>query len=286
MKSKVLLTGSSGFIGSHLFSSAPDDIELITISHRTLANPSFDLPKVDYIIHAAGYAAPSLFMKQPLETIQVNTTSIFRLLGCFKDTKGTFLFCSSSEIYRGLTHAATEDEIGTTDPYHPRACYIEGKRCGETIMHYCRDLGFRAMSARIGLTYGPKTKAHDARVLNQLIEQALVSKKILLKDNGSATVSYTYSDDLAKMLWNLVLNGTQPVYNVAGNHTTTIRELALRIGLLLDVDVSIPSGPDGSGQAQMNLNRYYTEFGEPAYTSFADGLSRTIDYQRGLYGVL
>lgn len=286
MKNKVLLTGSTGFIGSHLLSNAPQSLDVITVSHADLIDPNVELPKVDYVVHAAGYAAPSLFTKRPFETIQVNTTLLFKLLGCFRDTNGTFLFCSSSEIYRGLEHAATEDEIGTTNPYHSRACYIEGKRCGETIMRYCRDIGIRAMSARIGLTYGPGTKQHDARVLNQFIESALLHKKIALKDDGRAQVSYGYSDDIASMLWNLVVNGTQPVYNIAGSHITTIRELALRIGLLLNANVMIPSEPKGVGQAQMSLDRYYAEFGTPNYTNFADGLAKTIDYQKGLYGVL
>ena len=283
---KALITGATGFIGSHVVANAPSYLDLITVSHDDLVNPNIELPKVDYIIHAAGYAAPSLFMAHPMETIQVNTSSIFRLLGCFKDTTGSFLYCSTSEIYRGLTHAATEDEIGTTTPYHPRACYIEGKRCGETIMQYCRNLGFRAISARIGLTYGPGTKRHDARILNRFIEQALTTGKIALQDDGAALVSYCYGDDIAKMLWTLALGGTQPVYNVAGEHVTSIRELALRVGFLLDAKVSIPSEPHGISQAQMNLTRYKSEFGTPDYTSFAEGLARTIDYQRGLYGVL
>lgn len=284
MKNRVMVTGSTGFIGSSLIANKPLGLEIITPRHEDLLNPKVELPKVDYIIHAAGYAAPALFMANPLSTVQVNTATVIRLLGCF-ETPGAFLFCSSSEIYRGLTHAATEEEIGTTTPYHPRACYIEGKRCGETIINVCREVGFRAMSARIGLTYGPGTRVNDARVLNQFIQKAFLDKAIRLQDDGSAIVSYGYSDDIARMLWKILLHGTQAVYNVAGTHKTTIRDLALLIGKKLHAEVYWPDTPKGVGQAQMDLTRYCKEFGMPEYTPFNGGLDWTIEYQRSLYDV-
>jgi hypothetical protein len=85
------------------------------------------------------------------------------------------------------------------------------------------------MSARIALAYGPGTKKHDTRVLNQFIEKALVQKRIELLDSGEATRTYCYIDDVVEMLWNIVLRGNQEVYNVGGHSVTSIADLAMRI---------------------------------------------------------
>lgn len=279
----VMIAGATGFIGSHLVAAAPAGYEVLTPSHEDIERGH--IPTAHIIIHAAGYGTPSVFMKRPIDTIDVNVATTIRLMS-YLSLNGTFLFCSSSEVYRGLTHAANEGEIGTTNPYHSRAAYIEGKRCGETIVNSYRINGFRAMSARIGLTYGPHTRKHDARVMNQFIEQALTKHKIELVDDGQAEVDYGYGRDTAKMLWNIVLHGTQPVYNVGGVCRVSIKQLAKYIAGKIGAEVVIPPSPAGFSQAKMDLSQYFTEFGRPNYTSWDEGLGATIAYQRGLYGIV
>ncbi len=119
----IMVTGSSGFIGRTLQTSLTGIKHggVYHVSHKQLEN--FELPQVDYIIHAAGYAAPAIFTKQTIETIQVNTDTIIKLIQHLKP-EGSFLFCSSSGIYKGIDHLATEDDIGTTNPQHGRSAYI------------------------------------------------------------------------------------------------------------------------------------------------------------------
>jgi UDP-glucuronate decarboxylase len=262
----------------------PEHLEVYRPSRRDFAEPSY-LHAAPYVIHAAGYAAPSIFMKNPVDTIKVNTGLTIQLLEHLTEG-GRFLFCSSSEVYRGLSHPALESEIGTTTPYHPRASYIEGKRSGEVIVNAYRESGVRAITARIGLTYGPGTRKHDARVMNQFIEQALTTGKIKLADDGSGSVTYCYAPDLAKMLWNVLMRGVHGVYNVGGTQSMTIAELAVQIGRLTGAEILTSNGVIGTSQTRMDMSRYNNEFGVPEYTSFEDGLKATIAYQRNLYGII
>ena len=282
----VLLTGASGFIGRNLIENVPEGIKVHTLPHEFLADPSFELPRVEAIIHAAGYAAPSLFMAQPIDTLKVNTLSVFRLLEESLKPGGTFLYCSSGEIYRGLEGEAKEHLIGTTTPYHERAPYIEGKRCGEAIVNSYRKQGVNAISARIGLTYGPGTRRGDARVINQFIESALKTGKINLRDNGAAFTRLCYSKDMAKMLWNVLLRGHDGLYNVGGIEDKTIASIALEIASVIGADVNIPGKPEGVSQFKMDVSNYVAEFGTTAFTYFYDGIRETIQYQRRLYGIL
>jgi nucleoside-diphosphate-sugar epimerase len=242
-----------------------------------------NIPQVDYIIHAAGYASPAIFTKQPIDTIQINTETVIKLIQHLKP-EGSFLFCSTSEVYKGLyDRPVTEDDIGTTNPQHERSCYIEGKRCGEAIIHAYRERGIRAMSARISLAYGPGTKKSDGRVLNQFVEQALTKGRIDPLDNGSARPTYCYIDDTIEMLWNILLHGTQEVYNVGGISEISLSLLAQKIGHMTGVRAIIPHSPEGQPQVKMDLTRYQKEFGKTDYVGLDEGLRATIAYQRALY---
>ncbi|HUU41330.1 MAG TPA: NAD-dependent epimerase/dehydratase family protein, partial [Desulfatiglandales bacterium] len=177
--SAILVTGASGLIGTYILASLcclqdhgahmkvyaqhlselPSQvIELISrggFSPLRANLADFDsyerLPEVDVIIHAAGYAQPTRFMADPVATIQVNTSATIALLKRLRHN-GRFLFVSSSEVCSGLDkRLLSENDIGLTTPSHPRAVYIEGKRCGEAICNAMRDKGMNAAIARVAL---------------------------------------------------------------------------------------------------------------------------------------
>lgn len=245
------------------------------------------LPPADIIIHCAGYAQPLVFMTDPVTTYQVNTTATVTLLKRL-NPGGAFLFVSSTEVYSGITNKiASESDIGTTDPAHPRACYIEGKRGGEAICHAYRNQGVRAIAARLGMTYGPGTRKHDKRAMNEFIEGALCQGRIEVIDAGKAIRTYGYVSDAVELMWQIALRGTQPVYNVGGHSTVTIAELAQMLGSILGVPVShrsvqaeVAGAPE---EVRLDLSRVEKEFSKHSYVSLEEGLRATIDWQRALY---
>jgi len=314
---RVLITGASGLIGTYIlaymvflikkgiplkvyaqtFSDPPPHMleligsERIEVLQMDLSdrNEYKRLPDADVIIHSAGYAQPMLFMSNPLATMQINISATMALLGCLRP-QGSFIFISSSEVYCGLTRSKFhEDAIGTTTPYHPRASYIEGKRSGETVCNAFRSQGVRAISARLGDIYGPGTRKHDKRALNSFIEKALFNKKIDLLDLGTAMRTYCYVADALELLIKILFSGKQAVYNVGGHSYTSIAELATMIGEMTHTPVVFPSSEmhvAGSPDIlPLDLSRVETEFGKTDYIAFSEGLTRTIAWQRKLYGV-
>ncbi len=288
----VLIAGATGFIGTALRKSLEDvKVLLFAPSHDDLMSehvPHIARNSADIVIHCAGYGQPALFMQKPVETIRVNTDLTAKLFYNLKPG-GTYLFCSSSEIYSGLDKLATENDIGNTTPSHPRAAYINGKLAGETIVNAYRKAGIRAFSARISSAYGPGTRKHDMKAMNQFIESALLKGRIELQDSGRALRTYCYIDDTIETLWNIILNGTQPVYNVGGRSIASVADIAKKVGELTGSEVVIPFGvPDTTGGPQnvrLDLSRTETEFGKIFYVNLNKGLRRTIEYQRKLYGV-
>jgi nucleoside-diphosphate-sugar epimerase len=245
------------------------------------------LPQADIIIHAAGYAQPSLFMADPVSAIQINTSATAALLRRIRPG-GIFLFISSSEVYSGLNKPFLgENDIGRTTPAHPRAAYIEGKRCGEAICHAFRSRGITVRIARVALAYGPGTRKHDRRALNSFIEKGLLQDRIELLDAGTAVRTYCYVEDVVELLWHILLSSKEAIYNVGGRSTITIVALAQMIGKITGKQVILPETDSSSAGApsevRLDLSRIETEFGKTGFVGLEEGLERTISWQRELY---
>jgi nucleoside-diphosphate-sugar epimerase len=317
-KKTILITGASGIVGTHfvyslkyLKEALEIDLNIIAIVNRgipehfnplldknyitfycgDLTNESFlnSLPEADYIIHAATYGQPGKFMEFPEITIKLNTTVTMFLLEKRLKQNGKFLFISSSEVYSGLPMPPYDEaQIGTTTPNHSRACYIEAKRCGEAITSIFKQKGVSAVSARLSLAYGPGTKSDDRRVLNNFIEKALLNKEIKLMDSGSAKRTYCFVSDAVNMMWMILFDGTQDVYNIGGISSLTIFELATLIGKITNVPVVKPSviseGVSGAPEdVRLDLSRFNKEFGELNFCDIQKGLEKTIAWQSSMF---
>ena len=313
----VLIAGASGLIGVYFLASLkklscimPGTFKVIAVMQKEpssylmeflnfngasvfcgdLTNYEFCqiLPKADYIIHSAGYGQPGRFMEDRIKTLQINTLTTFSLFEKLSP-QGKFLFISTSEVYSGLANPPyIESEIGITNTTHPRSCYIEAKRCGEAICNAYRARGINAKSARLALAYGPGTKKGDLRVINSFIEKA-INGKIMMLDEGRAKRTYCYVSDAIEIMWNILLFGKEPIYNVGGVSRTTVADLALLIGKYMSVPVIFPTHSENMVGAPddvyLDISKVANEFHKTEYVSFKEGLERTIEWQKALYGV-
>ncbi|MCX6799972.1 MAG: NAD-dependent epimerase/dehydratase family protein, partial [Candidatus Falkowbacteria bacterium] len=227
------------------------------------------LPTFDFIIHAAGYGQPGKFMDDRIKTIRLNTAVTLDLFEHLVPG-GKFLFLSTSEVYSGLDRLPyKEAEIGTTNTNHSRSCYIESKRTGEAICNAYRNKGVDAKSVRVSLVYGPGTKIGDMRVMNNFIFKAINNGKLELMDKGEAKRTYCYVVDAVEMMWQVLLNGKEDIYNIGGFSKTTIGELAQKIGKYLDVPVVFPEDSKPMAGApedvSLDMTKIEVEFNKKDY---------------------
>lgn len=266
---RILLAGANGVMGTawlEFFSSLGKagvslSVDCLTYSGRVLSKfvsckdfnfvrgdiseSSFtsSLGFYDVVIHAAGYGQPAKFTADPGFAIQVNTQGTLNLIKCLK-RRGTFIYYSSSEVYSGLTsNQYSENQIGLTTPEHPRAAYIEGKRCGEAIVNSLGSQNeINGFNMRLSLAHGPGASLEDERVLNTFVRSAIRDKKIQMKDQGLAVRRYCSSNDAVLLSVGVSLNATPGTYNIGGIERITIRELAAEIAELTNTSFEMPLG--------------------------------------------
>jgi len=252
---KILVTGGTGFIGSHLckklvemgnyvicldnnFTGNIVNIkDLIRKSNEGEFNFEFIrhditqpiLLEVDEIYHLACPASPKAYQYNSIKTIKTNIIGTINALGIAKRTKSKILLTSTSEIYGDPQISPQHEEYwGNVNPIGIRSCYDEGKRVAETLMiEYHREHKVDIRIARIFNTYGPFMNKDDGRVVSNFINQIINNDDISIYGDGSQTRSFCYIDDMIEALIKL-MNSSEYVgpINLGNPHEITIKELS------------------------------------------------------------
>ena len=302
---KILVTGGSGFLGSHLCKRLLNEgNEVICLDNfftgrkENILNlfdyDSFELIRhdvvdpfkieVDQIYNLACPASPVHYQYNPIKTVKTSVMGAINCLGLAKRIGARVLQASTSEIYGDPEiHPQKESYWGHVNPIGIRSCYDEGKRCAETLFfdyHRQNNVDIRVM--RIFNTYGPNMDPKDGRVISNFITQALKSKNITIFGDGSQTRSFCYVDDLVSGMIKLMnKEGIYQPVNIGNANEFTILDCAkiilektksksIIINEPLPLDDPIRRKPDISF-AKKNLNWV-------PLIDLNEGLEKTINY--------
>jgi UDP-glucuronate decarboxylase len=306
LQQRILVTGGSGFLGSHLceqllsrgaevicldnfFTGARANIEHL-LEHKRFELVRHDVTfpiylEIDQIYNLACPASPIHYQHDPVQTTKTSVHGAINMLGLAKRVKAKILQASTSEIYGDPSvHPQREDYWGNVNPIGPRSCYDEGKRCAETLFFdYWRQHKLRIKVARIFNTYGPRMHPHDGRVVSNFIVQALLNRDITIYGDGSQTRSFCYVEDLIDGLIRFMGSPDETIGPVnIGNPTEfTILELATLIVELTGsrarvVHRALPQ--DDPRQRQPDISKANELFGWKPVTPLKKGLTKTIEY--------
>lgn len=306
---RILVTGGSGFVGSHLCDRLiADGHEVLCVDNfftgrkkniaHLIGHPRFELMRhditfplfveVDQIYNLACPASPVHYQYDPVQTTKTSVHGAINMLGLAKRVRAKILQASTSEVYGDPeVHPQTEDYWGRVNPLGPRACYDEGKRCAETLFFdYYRQHKLDIKVIRIFNTYGTRMHPNDGRVVSNFIVQALQNKDITLFGDGSQTRSFQYVDDLIEAMVRMMNSEdgfTGPV-NIGNPNEFTIRQLAEIVLQLIPESQSKviykPLPTDDPKQRQPDIKLAREKLGWTPAIKLDEGLMKTIEYFR------
>ena len=310
LEQRILVTGGSGFLGSHLcerllgqgaqvvcldnfFTGARRNIEhLLDHKHFEVIRHDVTFPiylEIDEIYNLACPASPIHYQHDPVQTTKTSVHGAINMLGLAKRVKAKILQASTSEVYGDPTvHPQTEDYWGHVNPIGLRSCYDEGKRCAETLFFdYWRQHKLRIKVARIFNTYGPRMHPRDGRVVSNFIIQALLNREITIYGDGSQTRSFCYVDDLIDGLIRFMASPdavTGPI-NIGNPVEFSMLELARLVIELTGSGSAIAHRPlpqDDPKQRQPDISKAETVLGWRPAVPLKEGLGKTIAYFEGI----
>jgi len=305
---RILVTGGSGFIGSHLsrrllaqghevlvadnfYSSTRQNvIDLLDEPRFELIRHDVTFPlyvEVDQIYHLACPASPVYYQRDPVQTTKTCVHGSINMLGLAKRLKVPILLASTSEVYGDpASHPQAESYWGNVNPIGIRSCYDEGKRCAETLFFdYFRQHALPIKVARIFNTYGPNMLPNDGRVVSSFIVQALRGESLTVFGDGTQTRSFCYIDDLVEGLIRLMNSPpevTGPI-NLGNPGEFSVLELAKKVLTLTGGDSaieyrSLPS--DDPVRRRPDISRASQILGWEPTVPLDEGLERTVGYFR------
>lgn len=232
----IYVTARSKEKADHRFEDRMNRPDVVFVRYDALKEIDWEF-WVDYIIHGASPANPSLYIKQPVETMLANIIGMNNILQYAKNhnTKRV-LFISSSEVYgrKDNSEPYGDTEYGYVDILNPRACYPSAKRTCETLCaSYRAEFGVDSVIVRLGHVYGPTATRLDTRVSSKFFYDVLDGHDIVMKSAGSQTRSYCYVVDCVSAILTVLINGeTGKAYNISNPAAVvTIRELAEQIAI-------------------------------------------------------
>lgn len=176
---------------------------------------------IDFVLHAAGNASPYYIKNDPVGIVKANIQGTLNVLDLVKDKKLTkLIYTSTREIYGEIKdqERISEDNLGLFDHLDNRACYPESKKMAETILKsYKLQYHISFNTLRIAHTYGPGMRIeNDGRVMSDLIGDAVNSRDIILKSDGSALRSFCYITDAIEAMFLIMLKVEySEAYNIA-----------------------------------------------------------------------
>jgi len=292
---KVLVTGGSGFIGSHVVDKLRDkgvkvrvydgimplrrdDIEYYQGSILDWNTLGFAMNGIDAVMHLAAIADVNDVFSKPLKAEAINVRGAINVLEAAKNAKvGKVIYGSTTWVYS----EAESNDVDETTPLHaPSHFYTATKLAGE---YYCQSYnklyGLDVTILRYGIPYGPG--ARDGAVIPIFVKKALNGEVLTIAGDGSQFRKFIYVEDLAEgnalALKSIANNKT---YNLDGIEKITIKQIAETIQKIIG-NVKIEYVPARTGDfsgKEVSSERAKEELGWVPKTSFNEGLKKYIDW--------
>lgn len=261
---RILITGGSGFIGSHLAERLLTDghqvvalDDLSTGRERNVAHlldrPGFELRRgsifdgsllaqavaeVDLIFHLAAAVGVQLIVDNPVHTIETNVRGTELVLEHALSRKVRLLIASTSEVY-GKSEEPTfrEDSDLVLGPStKSRWAYAASKLLDEFLgLGYHRQFGLPVVILRLFNTVGPRQTGQYGMVVPRFVGQALRDEPITVYGDGLQTRTFTHVADAVGAMVDLAFHprAAGEVFNIGGDEEISILELARRVKSVL-----------------------------------------------------
>jgi UDP-glucose 4-epimerase len=305
---KILITGGSGFIGSHIaehFQTSAEEIRVLdnyrtgyaknlsglranvingSITDRSLVRQA--VQGIDYIFHMAALVSVPESMSKPGECVDINVQGLLHVLeeasaaGVKK-----IVFASSAAVY-GDNPIVPKLETMLPEPKSP---YAITKLDGEYYLDlYRREGKIQSTSIRFFNVFGPRQdpKGAYAAAVPIFMEKALRHEDITIFGDGGATRDFIYVKDIVGALAFAAQHEMHGTFNAGYGGQITIKDLANQIVSAAGSSskiVHLAERPGDVRHSRASADQLRAAGWRPQHT-LEEGLAATLDYFRSQLG--
>ncbi|MEB3826902.1 SDR family oxidoreductase [Phormidium sp. CCY1219] len=302
---RSLVTGGSGFIGSHVvdallalnheiivlddFSTGrPENLAhvkgKIELVECDISNPGSwieQFKNIDWVFHLAALADIVPSIQKPEAYFRSNVDGTFNVLqASVASGVKRFIYAASSSCY-GIPDTYPTPE---TSPIRPQYPYALTKRLGEDLtMHWAQVYKLPALSLRFFNVYGTRSRTSGTygAVFGVFLAQKLNDRPFTIVGDGKQTRDFTYVTDVAAaMLAAAKSDRVGEIYNVGSGQTVSVNRL---VELLGGEKTYIPKRPGEPDCTFADITKIGKELGWSPKVAIEEGVAKiieNIDYWR------
>ncbi len=296
---RVLVTGGSGFIGSHvvdklrlaghepvIYDLRPSpwheagsvDTVLGSITDREALERA--LHSCDAVAHLAAVADVNDVHASPEDAERVNARGTVAVLeACRRAGVKRVVYASTIWVYSDTESDEVDEDTLLPPPSH---LYTSTKLAGELYCKSYQELyGIDYTILRFGIPYGPR--AREAAVIPAFVNKAFAGEPLTLSGDGMQSRRFVYVEDLAVgVARGLDEVATNRVYNLVSDENVTIRQIAELVQEIVGNTeiVYMPARPGDLGTKIVSGERARAELDWTAATPFAEGVRKYVEWRR------
>lgn len=290
---KILITGVTGFIGTHLIPQLIENHKVIGISKNKIkssknfisynvdiTNKNFKIKnKFTDIIHMAAHSDVNYCNLNPTKCYELNVKSTQKMLEIARKNDSNFIFLSSSHVYGNpIKQPIVENSL-----CNPSTHYASSKRMSEILCEtYAKTYGLDIQVARLFSVYGPKSP--KSNLIFNIIDQIINNSKIILGNTYPKRDFIFISDviiGLTKIL-NSKKKGFQ-IYNIGSGKSTSVENIVKNCLDISNKKLKIISSKEKRRKneitdIQANISKMKKEFKWKTEISLKKGLEITYNH--------
>lgn len=252
---RILVTGGTGFIGSHLIPKLNRHNVSVMSKHKSRNNKYYSVDIIDkkklnnmfykerpeYIFHLAAQVNPRTSMEDPVSDVETNVFGTMNILDmCRKHDTKKIVFTSTAAVYGEPKYLPVDEKHETL----PISVYGASKLVAEKYIEmYCRAYGIKYTILRYANVYGPGSRSAISIFIRRMMEK----KRPIIFGGGNQTRDYVYIDDVVEATIMAMKMANNLNLNIGTGKETSVNDIILIVNKLLKTNIKPIYKPEKMG---------------------------------------